>query len=51
MKLNDLLTKEEKELPRQLAKEMVKLFRMGGKVPTFREFVEKNDMSGPNDNK
>lgn len=39
MKLNDFLTQEEKDLPKQIAKEMVKVFRLGGKLPNFKEFM------------
>ncbi len=39
MKLSDLLTQEEKELPKQIAKQMMKLFSLGGRVPSFKEFI------------
>lgn len=40
MKLSDLLTKEEKELPKRLAKELMKVMQVsGGRIPGFKEFL------------
>lgn len=46
MKLNDLLTKEERELPKRIARELVKQFRsVGGAIPTFKEFITKDSIT------
>jgi hypothetical protein len=40
MKLNDLWSDKDRELPRQIAKQLVKQFRSSGQsIPTFKEFM------------